>query len=293
MPDPRSIIGNVERKTLQKKALALIEDLPSLNDVVREFLAVSNREYFTAADFEKVIAKDSALVARLLKVSNSSFYAGTRQVKTIRESVVLIGMDNMKNMVYAVSASGLLLKGFKNYYFTEMGFWQHSLAVALTCRVLCEHMQKPAMKPEIAFVAGLLHDIGKLILDKLLDEPEPREIDREAETVIAGLDHAELARHILRRWKIPEAIIEAVRFHHEPYMGGRPKPAAVMINLADTVVREWGVGTRNMPDLSQEIDVNGYLQEIRAMTLPRDRFTPALWEIRQKLGDLDKLYELE
>ncbi len=289
-----SVFGNVERKTLQKKALAMIEDLPSLSDVVREFLEVASRDYFTAADFDEVIQKDSALTARLLKVANSSFYAGTRSIKTIREAVVLIGMDNMKNMVYAVSSSGLLSKEFKSYQFPDRGFWMHSMGVGIACRVLAREAKTKVLGPEEAFVAGLLHDVGKLILDKLLITEEGiREISLEEETEAAGLNHADLARHIFRKWKIPEVLIEAVRFHHDPFIGGRPKAGAVLINLANSVLKEWGLGTKNVPDLSIEIEATDHLQEIRALIIPRDKFTSVLWELRQDLADIDKLYQAQ
>ncbi len=289
-----SVFGNVERKTLQKKALAMIEDLPSLSDVVREFLSVASRDYFTAADFDEVIQKDSALTARLLKVANSSFYAGTRSIKTIREAVVLIGMDNMKNMVYAVSSSGLLSSTFKSYQFPDRGFWMHSMGVGIACRALSREAKTKVLGPEEAFVAGLLHDVGKLILDKLLvNEEGVREIGLEEETEAAGLNHADLARHIFRRWKIPEVLIEAVRFHHDPFIGGRPKAGAVLIHLANSVLKEWGLGTKNVPDLSIEIEAADHLQEIRALMLPRDKFTSVLWELRQDLADIDKLYQAQ
>jgi len=289
-----TIFGNVERKTLQKKALALIEDLPSLSNVVWEFLSVARRDYFTAADFEQIIQKDSALTARLLKIANSSFYAGTRNIRTIREAVVLIGMDNMKNMVYAVSSSGLLSNSFRNYMFPGRGFWMHSIGVGMACRALANESKSKPLEPEEAFVAGLLHDVGKLIIDKLLPcEEEPRDITLEAEVQVAGLDHADLARHIFRKWKIPENLVEAVRFHHKPYIGGRPKAAAALIGLADALLREWGLGTRNVPDLSIEIEAADHLQDIRALTLPRDKFTSVLWQLRQDLADIDKLYEAQ
>ncbi len=289
-----SIFGNVERKTLQKKALAQIEELPSLSDVVREFLVLTSREYFTAADFEEVIQKDSALTARLLKMANSSFYARTRSIKTIRESVVLIGMDNMKNMVYAVSSSGLLSHNFKSYKFPDRGYWMHSMGVAIACRALTREAKTKVLGPEEAFVAGLLHDVGKLILDKILiNEEGIREISIEEEAETAGLDHADLARHIFRKWKIPEILVEAVRFHHNPYVGGRAKAGAVLINLANNILKEWGLGTKNVPDLTIEIDSADHIQDIRALTIPRDKFTSIMWELRQDLMAIDKLYQAQ
>ncbi|MDP6419402.1 MAG: HDOD domain-containing protein [Candidatus Krumholzibacteria bacterium] len=291
MPPRHSIIGIVERKSLQKKTLARMESLPSLGSVVKEFLAVARREYFTASDFEKVIRKDQALVARLLKVANSSFFAGGRSISTIHDAVVLIGMDNMKNMVYAVSSSGLLRREMDCYDYPGRGFWTHAMAVAITSRKLAEAMKQPPLLGEEAFVAGLLHDIGKLVLDELFDPiPGRRPICREEEEEVSGFEHPELARHVLQRWKLPEHIIQAVRYHHDPWNRGKSHPAAVLVHLSDQLCNQWGLGRRNLEDLGREVDVQDYRKEMRSLGFERESFLRLLWQLRQDLQDLDHLY---
>ncbi len=291
MPDSPSVAGLVEKKTLQKRVLSEIESIPSLSTVVGEFLELSGQEYFTALDFEKVLIKDQALVARLLKVANSSFFGSSRQIQTVHEAVVLIGMDSLKNIVYAVSSSGLMRKQMHNYCYPEAGFWLHSMAVGMICRALMEGLKKGPLGSEEAFVAGLVHDIGKLVIDEHLeggDETGRFTLEEEAE--FAGFSHPELGDKILERWKIPENIREALQYHHDPFAGGEFHPGAAVIHVADRVCNTWSVGTAPVMDLGQEIDEEEYSKVLEALDFPTGNFLPLLWELRQKLAVIENYY---
>ncbi|MBM4118448.1 HDOD domain-containing protein [bacterium] len=292
MSDSPSIAGLVEIKTLQKRVLAQTESLPSLSTVVGEFLELSAKEYFTALDFEKVLIKDQALVARLLKVANSSFFGSSRAIQTVHEAVVLIGMDNLKNIVYAVSSSGLLKRKLKSYRYPEAGFWLHSMVFGMTCRALMEGLRSGPLGSEEAFVAGLVHDIGKLIIDDYLEPGAGQAgvytLDEEREA--AGFDHAELGEKILERWRIPENIREALRYHHEPFAGGEFHGGAAVVNLADRTCNSWSVGTRPLMDLGREVDEDEYGDILTALQFPAGTFLPLLWELRQKLAVVGNYY---
>ena len=128
-----------EWKTVRFEVLESIESLPSLSLVVTEFLALARRDFFTAKDFERVISKDQALVARLLKVANSGLYGRSRTITSIPEAVVLIGVDHLKKIVYAVSSEGLTKRRLENYdYHPEEGFWLHAMGVGYATKVLVE-----------------------------------------------------------------------------------------------------------------------------------------------------------
>jgi len=292
MQDTSSVAGLVEKKALQKKALAMIENLPSLSTVVGEFLELASKEYFTAKDFEKVLIKDQALVARLLKVANSSFFGSSKEINSVSDAVVLIGMDNMKNIVYAVSSSGLLTKKLKNYSYSDTGFWLHSMAVAITSRVLMESVHNSPVNAEAVFVAGLVHDIGKLIMDNFLDaEQGPRKVTLAEERQTLGVDHCKLAEVSLRRWKIPEAIQKAVRHHHDPDPHDEEQFGALVVNMADRLCNTWNIGTQSLMDLGAEVDESDYEDALHVLSFPSGTFQPLLFELRQKLSTLDEYYE--
>lgn len=280
-----------DSQTIRSQVLGKIESLPSLSSVVHEFLELSRREYFTAKDFERVIIKDQALVARLLKVANSGFFGSSRSINTIPEAVVLVGLDNMKNMVYAVSSGGMMLQKLKSYRYPGKGFWLHAMSVGLTSRALSEAARNATIKGEEAFVAGLLHDVAKLLIDGFLDPtPGPRRVKIEEEREICGLDHAELAEQILKLWNIPEPIAESVRYHHSTQQDGKWHLGAAVVSLADSICNTWGIGTQELMDLGEEIWAGDYTEILDALGIPEDDLPKVLLKTRQKLVKLEDFY---
>ena len=221
-------------RTVRFEVLERIETLPSLNAVVLEFLELSQKEFFTARDFEAVICKDQALAARVLKLANSGLYGRSRSITSIPEAVVLIGLESLKKIVFAVSTEGLTRRALANYcYHEEQGFWVHSLGVAQTSRVLVEGSTLCRMSAEEAFVAGLLHDIGKLVINDFLPATEGRRVTRDMEVEAVGLDHSELADHILKQWNLPDSITACVRHHHDFRQAGEWDRGAAVLGLAE------------------------------------------------------------
>jgi len=272
--------------------LRRIEDLPSLSSVVREFLDLSRREYFSAKDFEAVISKDQALVARLLKVANSGFYGKARSIHSIPEAVVLVGLENMKKIVFAVSAEGLTRLRLKNYdYEPSRGYWMHSTAVGLAARAMIAVMPEKPMHGEEAFVAGLLHDVGKLIVDDFLDPDEgKREVTLAEEEEAVGLDHAELAEYVLKQWRLPETIVDAVHHHHCPLeQGGVPRCARV-IQFAQVLVNTWRIGHGEPIDLSMDFDLAPHQALREVAGLPESKLPQLIWDVRQHLTGIETLY---
>ena len=193
-----------------------IESLPSLSNVVLEFLTLARRDYYSAKDFETVICKDQALVARLLKVANCGLYGRSRSITSIPEAVVLIGLENLKKIVYAVSSAGLMRKQMAHYDFhSQQGFWVHSMALGQTARVVAEASPNCPLHGEEGLVTGLLHDVGKLVIDEFLTGEPGAPVTLELEREAVGLDHAEMAEHILKQWNLPESITACVRHHHD------------------------------------------------------------------------------
>ncbi len=291
MSEAPPISGLVELKSLQKRVLSQIESLPSLSTVVGEFLQLSRREYFTAMDFEKILVKDQALVARLLKVANSSFFGCPRPIETVHEAIVLIGMDNMKNIVYAVSSSGLLRKQMKCYMYPDKGYWLHSMAVALSAREIADAAKSDVVGPEEAFVAGLMHDIGKLILDEFLDhEPGPRIVSLAEEKEATGFNHIELGSKIMERWNISDSIHSALRYHHDFMVEGEPHHGGAIISIADRLCNTWCVGTNRMMNLGADVEYEDHAQALDALSIKEDKFKAIQMKLRKKLVSIEDFY---
>lgn len=280
-----------ESPQLRPEVAERIDRLPSLSNVVGEFLEMSANEFITAKDFERVICKDQALVARLLKTANSGKYGKSRSINTISEAVVLIGLDDMKKIVYAVSSEGLLRQEFAVYQYPGSGFWMHSLGVATASRMLVEASGAPDIGGEASFVAGLVHDVGKLIIDDFLDPTGGvRAVDLEEERAAAGADHVQLGAHILESWNLPAPIATAARWHHDPAAAGDGAADAAAVGLADAICNHWGVGTEPFMNLGEEIDPASCVEVLELMDFPAARFEPVLFELRQKLAGLEEMF---
>lgn len=279
-------------KSVRFEVLERIERLPSLSSVVTEFLALSRRDYFSAKDFERVISKDQALVARLLKVANSGLYGRSRTINSIPEAVVLIGLENLKKIVFAVSTEGMTQRQLSSYnYHEDRGFWLHAMGVGNTSRVLAGAIPNAQLREEEAFVAGLLHDSGKLIIADFLDTGRGVAVSLEEEVVAVGLDHAELAEYILLQWNLPATITGAVRYHHDYESAGDHKGGAAILALAHEICAAWGFGLKNPVDLSEDVPVANYSQLLHDLGLPENKWDQIIWEVRQDLVELDTIFD--
>jgi putative nucleotidyltransferase with HDIG domain len=278
-------------RTVRFEVLEKLESLPSLNAVVLEFLELSQKEYFTARDFEAVICKDQTLAARVLKLANSGLYGRSRSINSIPEAVVLIGLESLKKIVFAVSTEGLTRRTLSNYaYHEDQGFWIHSLGVAQTSRVLVEGSPSCPMRSEEAYVAGLLHDIGKLVINDFLPEGEGKRVSRKAEIEAVGLDHAELADHILKQWNLPESITACVRHHHDFRQAGQYDRCAAVLGLAEGICGHWGLGRQNPVDLSEDVPAEKFQDILDHLGLPLEKWDQVIWDIRQNLVGLDGIF---
>jgi len=294
--EQRNAGGGSGWRSIRFDVLEHIDALPSLSIVIHEFLALSRQEFFTAADFEAVIAKDQALVARVLKVANSGLYARSRTVPSIAEAVVLIGLDNLKRIVYSVSTEGLTRQDMTHYRFHPGGgFWMHSMAVGLTARVLAEAAKRPGLRSEEAFVAGLLHDVAKLVIDDFLPEGVS-DADRAEEREAVGLDHAELAEYMLKQWHLPDAITEAVRGHHtEPGSSASMDDdrGGVLLGLAEALCDHWQVGRGGDLDLGLDTPVEPHVARLAVVGLDPEGWENLVWDIRQVLVNIEELYHTD
>jgi putative nucleotidyltransferase with HDIG domain len=227
-----------------------IGHLPSLPAVVHQLLATIENEQADVADLAKKIGQDQALVAKVLRVANSSFYGMQGKVASIQDAMVVIGFRNVRTLVLAAALTGGFPKSQRSW-FDEQVFWKHSLAVGLAAKALAASV---GLNPDHAFTAGLLHDIGRLVLVtcfphhyRTVVENRARNDDflvaREREEL--GFDHADVGAALAKRWKFSPEVSETVQAHHRPW---RPDalPLVALIHVADV--------TAHALDLAGEAD---------------------------------------
>ena len=196
----------------------------------------------SGAALAQTIARDPVLTAQLLRVANSPFYGFPSRIGTIERAVTVIGTRALRDLVLAASAVGI----FTKMPLVDMRpFWHHSLLSGLASRLLGLRCGVP--EPEALFVAGLLHDVGQLIILAKLPEMgrETRIRARDCrlplhtlERAVFGFDHAEVGGELLRQWHLPQAVWEPVSCHHRPVAAAREPLAAAIIHLADILAHD-------------------------------------------------------
>ncbi len=209
---------------------------------------VTSRELATA------IARDPAITARLLQVANSPLYGVSTTIDTTARAVTLLGRRKVGEIILVSSASESL-SHLTNELVSMGNFWYHSLLCAVAARIIAE--QSPllgAIVPEALFTAGLLHDIGQLVLFNQrpdlartaivisMEGPEEQEI-QNAEQELFGFDHAQLGGALARHWQLPLQLVEAIEYHHAPHLAPTQRLAATFVHIANTLAYRAEVGT--------------------------------------------------
>jgi len=206
----------MERKSAERLAelIDTLEPLPQVATLVVEKCAdpkASTREIASC------LANDPAFTTKVLSVANSVFYRGEKEIKTAQEAVMRIGQKALKNIVYSTAVYSLFAKDKRKSAFDRETFWLHSLSVAVCARLLAEHH---GLEEEEAFTAGLVHDIGKVLIDQASTEKSGAGKVSKLETVlveddeamIEGLDPAEVGYYAARKWALPAGIVKAIGY---------------------------------------------------------------------------------
>ena len=195
----------------------------------------------TASELGAVVSKDPALSTRLLKLVNSAYFGMPRKVDTLSRAINLIGIVELRHLTLAASAVEVFAD-IDSQQFDMAAFWQHSVYCGLIARKLAEHAS--ILHSERLFTAGLLHDVGRLLmLMELPDEMEKvvlqhHELGRnicQLETEHVGFDHAEAGEALLSHWNLPSNLCTSVRYHHEPEIARDANLEAAILHVADQI----------------------------------------------------------
>ena len=208
---------------------------------MRTLLELMEDPLVAADDLIPIVEQDSGLTANLLKLCNSPSYSYTREIGSVREALVMVGNISFTKMAFMVCMEQLLLRDLPVYRLSHHDVWRHSLSVAVGSAYLARSMGLARMKDR-AFTAGMLHDIGKLLLDGTLRGHVRSEdyhglsgITVDHERLVTGFDHAEAGAAILSYWDFPPLLVQAVRCHHSPSWGGPHGDVIRCLFAADTI----------------------------------------------------------
>jgi HD-like signal output (HDOD) protein len=262
---------DTKRLSLKSKILRSLVELPPMPNIILKAREIMEDHGSSLRDLSAVIEHDQAIVARVLALANSAYYGLSGLVSSIQHASILLGQKTLGELITIAASSRLLSQKLKGYQLNPGDLWQHSLAVALGSRIIAG--KKNTKLVEDAFIAGLLHDAGKIILDPYVLErkkafnkllKDEKRVFIEAEKEILGFDHAEVMSRATRFWRYPEIQSTAIRYHHYPLRSGNNE-LAFIVHLADYAAKKAGFNsgaTASSPEIDpQTLNHLGFQKE--------------------------------
>lgn len=209
---------------LQEKILKMVEKMPAFSSSVTKVLELTSDINCAPKDLVSVIDHDPVMTIKILKLVNSAYFGLSKEVATIKQGVVILGINTLKNLSITIAAMGMLPQK-KDGLFNSGDFLLHSLGTATLTRLLSQNLGVPSKDSNDYFVAGLLHDFGKVVLVQYMPEEMNRALTRSVEENIPlyqaeqqeiGSDHTEVGGMLAEKWKLSKDLIISLKEHHAP-----------------------------------------------------------------------------
>lgn len=198
-------------------------DLPVFSSAVQQVIKIADNETTTAVDVGRALQGDPALAGKILRLANSSWFGLTRSIESLDQAVVLLGRKGVRSLAIAASSYSWLARELPGWSLGPKQLWLHSSSAALAANLLAKRSR--LTEPDLALTAGLLHDIGMVALSMSL-ESKTKAIKAYAqrekltfpkvEQKVLGFDHCQVGADLASAWGIPDRVVEAIRWHHEP-----------------------------------------------------------------------------
>lgn len=229
--------------------VAKTTDLPSLSGAALAVMREADSPTATAEGMARALGSDPALATQVLRLANSSFYGMPRRVASVPQAIMILGTRAVRNLALVASTFPWLNRPMDGYALGPGQLWAHALGTAIGASLVAERSRKAL--PDLAFTAGLLHDIGKLAMSVWLERKIPAllkiaELEGTpfdaVERRVLGYDHTQVGAHLGERWNLPEELIEAMRWHHRPDQCPSPSPLVDCVHTADYLSMAMGLG---------------------------------------------------
>ncbi len=246
-----------------KQKIQNILQLVPFPAVAMEVIKLVENPKTSASKLGEVISRDQALAAKVLKVANSPFYGFPKQISTINFAIVVLGFETLKEIVLSVSlASSLANKLGKDFEIEK--FWQHSLLVGIIAKHLAKDMGYRVSGE--AFTAGLLHDIGILVIAQYFRKEFQQivQIGKRGEFSFEQIErrfldnstHYEIGSWLAEKWNFPDQLVEAIAFHHQPRLATKNPQLTSLVYLAEYICSKLGIENIEYADHDKLFDEN-------------------------------------
>ncbi|MBN1518366.1 HDOD domain-containing protein [Candidatus Sumerlaeota bacterium] len=233
----------------------------------------------TVRDVSRIMRLDEAITIKLIHLANSPYYKTSRAVDSVEQAMVMLGLKTVTNLMLTLVTGDYFRSAQENYRLQRGELWKHSVAVAVASQLLGERLH--INNTERLFTVGLLHDIGKIILDKVMGNyiATIREYMREhsysyfsAEAHVLGITHADVGAELIRVWELPEFLQNVIQHHHHPLLTECDRVEAIIVHLADNMSNSTGIGVGENPlPLSMQIEA---MEEVGLTVERLERVTP-------------------
>jgi HD-like signal output (HDOD) protein len=261
--------------------------LPTVPGIVAKISRIVENPETSVADVGRLISQDQVLSAKVLRMANSAFFGMSRKISSIPQALIILGFEVVKGLVLTSSVFDMIQKSMA-------GLWEHSIGCAAASGVVATLLGRD--DAEEVLVAGLLHDLGKVVL--ALNLPEEMKLVRqkveqenllfyEAENQILDFDHAEIGQWLAEHWNLPESLAEPMRLHHKPEKAVLKPEWTAIVHLADIIVRAKGFG-----NAGDTLVPNVSMAAWEILGLKKTDFLPILENLEPKLASLKDLTAL-
>lgn len=223
--------------------------LPPLPDTIYRLVSIVGDPSSSLSQIVEAIRYDQVLTAEVLRLCNSAYFGLSRRIESLDDAVRLLGTVKVLQLVIAAHSRAMLSRPQAGYGLPAGALWLHSVGVALGAQLLGRPMKIPQVG--LLFTAGLLHDVGKVVLNEFVAKEyvaisqrvvQERIAFSEAEKQVLGFTHPEVGARLAETWSLPPAIVSCVRYHHDPENAPEPDPLVDAVHLADAVCILLGVG---------------------------------------------------
>ncbi len=215
------MIFTVELQSLKIK-VSRSENLSVLPQIVSSVLRLVDSPHASTRELERIIQRDPAITAKILRVANSAYY-GLEHVHSISHAIAALGLNNIRSLVVGVAYQQIISGRQSSEHFSKLGFWRHSLAVAIGARIFAKLLMPDQV--EELYGAGMMHDVGILVMDRFYPEQLDQAIKQSqeqgqelhfVEQGVYGFDHTHVGGLLAESWGFSPAMAHAIRYHHDP-----------------------------------------------------------------------------
>lgn len=291
-PPLTEVIGHEDLRALIE--MADESELSTIRQTVLQIVQIVDDPQSSAGDLTNIISTDPPLSARLLRLANSAHFGLVRRISSIHDAIICIGFDAVKEVALTQKVCEIFAQDDEGFGYSRFALWQHSVAVAICARQLCRHMQR-GPRPETAYAAGLLHDMGILVIDQFLqfdflvilrDAAEENRDLMEVEGMVLGFGHAEVGQALTRSWQFPRDFSFAIGHHHAPHdVQERYRTLSSVLCLADLLVHGMAVGFSDLRHGNSRL-VGHCMRELH---LTEAALVPIVTQVQTELSRIERL----